>query len=175
MRTNKGFTLIELMIVIAIIGILAAVALPAYQNYTIRARVSEGISLSKGLKNALATSIATSSDLANLAATWNAQSGGTGLNSKFVDSVLLDGATGEITITCNASSVDLGAGQNRLVLTPWVRSNSTGESLISAISNGRSGALDWGCQSASNVTSTSNGITGTLGTLQPHFAPSNCL
>jgi len=50
---QKGFTLIELMIVIAIIGILAAIAIPAYQNYTIRAQVTEGISLAAGWKTAI--------------------------------------------------------------------------------------------------------------------------
>ncbi len=50
---QKGFTLIELMIVIAIIGILAAIALPAYQDYTKRSRVSEGLSLAGGAKSAL--------------------------------------------------------------------------------------------------------------------------
>ena len=49
---QKGFTLIELMIVIAIIGILAAIAIPAYQNYTIRAQVSEGLSLAGGIETA---------------------------------------------------------------------------------------------------------------------------
>jgi type IV pilus assembly protein PilA len=51
---QKGFTLIELMIVIAIIGILAAIAIPAYQNYTIRAQVTEGISLADTYKTAIA-------------------------------------------------------------------------------------------------------------------------
>jgi type IV pilus assembly protein PilA len=51
---QKGFTLIELMIVIAIIGILAAIAIPAYQNYTIRAQVTEGLSLADTYKNAVA-------------------------------------------------------------------------------------------------------------------------
>ena len=51
---QKGFTLIELMIVIAIIGILAAIAIPAYQNYTIRAQVTEGLSLADDFKTAVA-------------------------------------------------------------------------------------------------------------------------
>lgn len=54
MNAQKGFTLIELMIVVAIIGILAAIAIPAYQNYTKRAHVSEGLSLAGGAKTAVA-------------------------------------------------------------------------------------------------------------------------
>src|SRR5690554_5917077 len=53
-QAQQGFTLIELMIVVAIIGILAAVAIPAYQDYTIRAQVSEGMSLASGAKTAMA-------------------------------------------------------------------------------------------------------------------------
>ena len=52
---NRGFTLIELMIVVAIIGILAAIAIPAYKDYTIRAQVSEGLSLASGVKAAVST------------------------------------------------------------------------------------------------------------------------
>ena len=54
MKKQQGFTLIELMIVVAIIGILAAIAIPAYQDYTRRAQVSEGLSLAAGVKTAVA-------------------------------------------------------------------------------------------------------------------------
>jgi type IV pilus assembly protein PilA len=69
-QVQKGFTLIELMIVIAIIGILAAIAIPAYQNYTIRSQVTEGLTLGDGFKTAIAEYYANTGNwpsIANLA------------------------------------------------------------------------------------------------------------
>ena len=80
---QKGFTLIELMIVVAIIGILAAVALPAYQDYTIRSRVTEGLSLASSIKSNIATDGATSAaELLTFTATWKAHAGGLVATSK---------------------------------------------------------------------------------------------
>lgn len=61
MNAQKGFTLIELMIVVAIIGILAAIAIPAYQDYTARSQLSEGVSLAAGLKTQIADTLQTGS------------------------------------------------------------------------------------------------------------------
>jgi type IV pilus assembly protein PilA len=96
-RTQQGFTLIELMIVIAIIGILAAVALPAYQDYTVRAKASEVVLAASTCRTTITEIVQTTSVLPATDDTWGCESSTP--TSKYVASVSVAADTGVITVT----------------------------------------------------------------------------
>jgi type IV pilus assembly protein PilA len=190
---QKGFTLIELMIVVAIIGILAAIALPAYQDYTVRTRITEGLGLAQSAKTAIGSEGSSSpADLTRVTDTWNGQAGTTGANSKYVGSICMSGAcataagaapSGILTISYRGTEVGVAAGENVLELHPYVRTVAgagAAVTLAAAQAAGTTGSLDWACVSETNITSKNvvtagvAPVTAAANMVRAKYAPATC-
>lgn len=171
-KTQNGFTLIELMIVVAIIGILASIAAPAYQDYVTRAKVSEAVVAIAHLKTHMndAFQVESVNGMTAVAISYNLTPQAE-KRSKYVDNIsVLEAPPWTITVSINATAnngINSALHQNTLTMSP-----NAGNAVPVATSLG---GLDWACGSRTTSIAVARGLANVaVGTLPAKYAPSEC-
>ena len=161
---QKGFTLIELMIVVAIIGILAAIAIPAYQDYTIRGQVTEGLSLAAAAKAAVSETFTNTGTAPATRTAAGMTANSTDTTGNYVSEVrVVNGLVTIVYSSTNPRRANAAINGSTLTLVPYL---ATDQSVI------------WKCRAAGSTAAPSGtlmpGAANTPGTLLAKYAPAEC-
>lgn len=184
-KLSRGFTLIELMVVVAIVGVLAALAMPAYQDYSVRAKISEALTAASAIKNMMSESYSVDRVTGlNATATAVNQIPVAQKSSKYVANICVGAPGGGgapcapfggggawpiyVTIAATAANgIPTGLNGRTFVLSP----NANGAAPNAASAE----TLDWACAGDTSTTATSRGMTNAaLGTLASKYLPAEC-